>query len=104
MTIWVDRWIIFIDEEHIDSANAQMLPIDPDTGGDKTFGSMRLSSTGEENRTHSACNTAATEQMTQGIFQAFQNAVWANIYDAHVWTWQDALDDMGLQVIGQDEI
>ena len=103
-TIWTDRWIIFVDEEYIDSANAQMSPIDPDTGGDKTFGAVRLSPNGEEKRTHSACSTAATEQMTQGIFQAFQHAPWADIYDGHEWTWEDALIDMGLQVIESSEI
>jgi hypothetical protein len=41
--------------------------------------------------------------MTQGIFQAFQHAPWADIYDGHEWTWQAALDDMGLQVIEPED-
>jgi len=104
VTKWTNRWIIIVNEEFIDSANAQMSPIDPDTGGDKTFGSVRLSSNGEEPRTHTGCNTAAKSDMTQGIFNAFDKAPWADIYDAHVWTWNEALDDMGLQVIEPEEL
>ena len=104
VTEWVDRWIIIVDEEFIDSANAQMSPIDPDTGGDKTFGSVRLSPDGQEKRTHTGCNTAAKVDMTQGIFTAFDHVPWANIYNAHEWTWEEVLDDMGLQVIVSEEI
>ena len=101
-TIWIDRWIIFVKEQQIIAANGLMTPIDPDTGGDKTFGDVRLSATGEEPRTHSGCNTAATGAMTYGIKTAFEHVPWADIYDGHEWTWEDALADMGLQVIEEE--
>ena len=102
-TIWTDHWIIFVKEQQITAANGMMTPIDPDTGGDKTFGALRLSATGEEPRTHSGCSTAATGAMTGGIRTAFEHVPWAELYDGHEWTWEDALTDAGLQVIEAEE-
>lgn len=103
MTIWTDRWIIFIKKQQITAANGMMIPIDPDTGGDKTFGNLRLSADGQEPRTHSGCSMAATGAMTKGIRNAFEHVPWAKFYAGYEWTWEDALIDAGLQVIEAED-
>jgi len=110
MTIWTDHWIIFVEQARIAAANGIYSPIDPDTGGSNTFGAVRLSPTGEEPRTHTACNTRATGAMTDGIRIAFEAIPWATLYNVKELGWNEyeawdlALADMGLQVIYPEEI
>lgn len=90
--------IIFVTNSHITPMNAQAKNWDPDTGGDQTFGGVLLSGDGEEPSTHTACNTRATTQMKNAI-DGQDNTPFVTVYDGDDFTWQEALDDMGLQVI-----
>jgi len=99
-TLYTDRWIIFVEIDRTATANNLAAVWDPDTGGHKTFGNVRLSASGEEPATHTGCNTAATGPMTQGIETALGAVPWASLYDVgEGWTWKTALSDAGLQRI-----
>lgn len=106
MTEYIHRYFIFVRWDKIELANRQADKsqggYDPDTGGNKTFGSVRLSADGQEPATHTACNTAATDAMRTGIFNS-GNPPFITIYDmANGWTWETALENAGLQIIQGD--
>ena len=102
MTEYIHRYFIFVQWSKLTPANAQAKIWDPDTGGEYTFGNMRLSVDGQEPPTHTACNTAATDEMRTGIFNS-GNPPFITIYDTtDGWTWETALVDSGLQVIQGD--
>lgn len=108
MTEYIHRYFIFVIWDKIELANRQAGEkpggYDPDTGGNKTFGSVRLSPTGQEPATHTACNTAATNAMSTGIFNS-GNPPFITIYNAaDGWIWETALTDAGLQVIQSEGI
>ncbi|HEB26681.1 MAG TPA: hypothetical protein ENI05_02740 [Porticoccus sp.] len=100
MTEYIHRYFVFVQWDKLTPANAQAKAWDPDTGGELTFGGVRLSADGQEPPTYSACNTAATDTMRTKILAAFTHVPFYNIYLAvDGWTWETALDDAGLQVI-----
>ena len=108
MTKYIHRYFIIVQWDKISLANEQAGKKpggwDPDTGGEFTFGSVRLSPTGQEPPTHTACNTAATDEMRTGIFNS-GNPPFITIYNtADGWTWETALADVGLQVIQGEQI
>lgn len=96
-TEYVYRYYIFIKENKLATANNLAANWDPDTGGDETFGSVRLSPTGQEPATHYGAATYATPTMRDGITNALGNISWASLYTDPPWTWETALADMGLQ-------
>ncbi len=105
MTEYIHRYFIFVQWNKLILANAQAKAWDPDIGGEFTFGSVRLSVDGQEPPTHSACNTAATENMKTQILDAFQHVPFYKIYStADGWTWDTALADAGLQAINEEQI
>ena len=94
------RAFIFVDITKLVSANSKAKAWDPDTGGDKTFGDVHLSATGEEPATHSACNTAITDDMKTKVLSAQDQVPFIAVYwedDGH--SWGSALADEGLQII-----
>lgn len=95
-----DRFYIFVTVDKVTIANNRAKNWDPDSGGDKTFGSIRLSPTGQDPATHVAAATYANASMRNGIESAFSAVPWAGLYkEANGWTWEFALADMGLQRI-----
>jgi hypothetical protein len=99
-TAYTHRYIIIVEWGKLTPANAAAKAYDPDTGGEYTFGNVRLSADGNEPATHSACNTLATDSMKTQILDAFTNVPFYAIYNTQDgWTWQTALADAGLQVI-----
>jgi hypothetical protein len=104
MTKYIHRYLIFVQWNKLTPANAQAKAWDPDTGGEFTFGSVRLSADGQEPPTYSACNTAATDNMRTQILDAFTHVPFYKIYSTvDGWTWETALADAGLQVIQTEE-
>ena len=97
-TEWVYRFIIIVPLASLTAANAAAKIWDPDTGGDKTFGSVELSPTGRRPATHTACNTAATSNMRTRI-QSIALTPGVRVYDAASWTWRQAADDAGLALL-----
>lgn len=120
-TAWSKQFIIFIEAYRLAQANLLAAQWDPDSGGAETFGSLRLSPTGEEPATHYATVTPATETMRDGITTALAAQDYAKLYytenvladNEAEWSgpkqwefvggvyqaWLAALQDMGLQVI-----
>lgn len=91
--------IVEWDKRHV--ANNWAKTWDRDAGGDKTFGTVMLSTTGNNPPTHTMCSTQADDEMNEGIQNAFANVPFAALYYA-----ADGFDneieaaaDMGLQVI-----
>ena len=99
-TRYVDRYFIFVALSKKGDANLLAKAWDFDTGGDKTFGGVRLSANGKEPATHVACNTAANAEMKTGIVASeLSNAQTKPYRESDGWTWEKALKDMGLIVI-----
>ena len=104
MTEYIHRYFIFVQWNKLIPANAQAKVWDPDTGGEYTFGNMRLSADGQEPPAYSGCNTPATDTMRTHILDAFQHVPFYKIYStADGWTWDTALADAGLQMIEEME-
>ena len=105
MTEYIHRYFIFVQWNKLTPANAQAKIWDPDTGGEYTFGNLRLSANGQEPPTYSGCNTPATDGMRTKILDAFTHVPFYKIYSTiDGWTWETALDDAGLQVIESEEV
>jgi len=104
MSTYLNRYIVVVDWKKLQAANGMAHSWDPDVGGAKTFGSVRLSPTGSDPPTHTACNTAANVPIKAGILNALHHVPWARLYDIYNdgWTWQAVLDDMGLQEIKEN--
>jgi hypothetical protein len=119
-TAWSKWFFVFVEAGKLKVANSLADNWDPDGGG-TTFGTVRLSPTGQEPATHYATSTPSTETMRDGITTALSNANWSSLYmtenillgDEAQWTgpdgwtftgdlypaWLAALDDMGLKII-----
>lgn len=98
------RRVIIVDWDKRDTANSWAADWDPDTGGEETFGSVKLSADGTDPPTHIACNTAATDPILDGIQNASDNVPFVAVYspqdgETPYELWERALADMGLQVI-----
>lgn len=104
--------ILFVEASDRDAANADAALTDPDTGGAYTF-SVPLSSTGEEPATFWAASTvirpailAQAEAIHQSKYPTGSIYRGQNEYDNEPdivrYTWEEALADMGLQVIEED--
>lgn len=78
-TQWNKWFLIFIEEDRLNTANNLAAQWDPD-GGSTTFGSLQLSADGNEPVTHYACSSPATPTMRDGITTALQHASWAEMY------------------------
>lgn len=103
------RRVIIVEWGKRDTANNWAEQWDPDTGGDKTFESVELSSDGTDPPTHTACNTAATDPMLDGIQTASGNVPFVAIYELQDGEtagelWDRALSNEGLQVIEPDDL
>ena len=100
MSEFIYHYIIFITWNKRNVGNNWAKVWDFDSGGEGTFGKVRLSPTGTEPPTHTATFTRADAIMNAGILEALGNVPFAAMYDtAEGWTWPDSLLDMGLQVI-----
>lgn len=111
MTTYTRRIILVVATTDQVAANLLAAGFDPDTGGDKTFGSIRLSPTGSEPPTHYGCSTPMTPE-TLAEVEALQPTGFptGRIYrgyndyddepDVTRYTFEDAIADMGLQRIG----
>lgn len=103
------RHVIIVEWGKRDTANNHAAAWDPDSGGGETFGSVELSSDGTDPPSHTACNTAATDDMNAGIYNAMDNVPFVDVYDqqdgetAHE-LWNRALADQGLEVIEPDDV
>jgi hypothetical protein len=107
MSEWTtDRAIILIDRRFLAEANAAAAKWDPDVGGDKTFGEVRLSADGKEPAGYTACNTALTAEMRTEILAFAASVPWMSVYrrNAGNWTAETALVDAGLQVVERSEV
>jgi hypothetical protein len=72
--------------------------------GNLTFGSVRLSSDGQEPMTHSGCSTAA-DILYRSALQGTSHAPWMDIYlKSDGFTWETSCADMGLQLIEEEDI
>ena len=123
-TQWTKWFLIFVEENKVNTANILAANWDPDDGS-TTFGTVKLSPDGELPITHYACSTPSTETMRDGITTALQNIAWSSMYwtdniypgegETVYWTgpdgwtfegphgdvypaWLAALEHMGLQV------
>src|SRR5690606_2678822 len=99
MTAYTHRYHVIVEIFKLTEANNLARAWDPDTDGGRTFGAARLSPTGQEPATHTACSTVATDAMRAQILQAWDNVPWVRLYDGEVWSWEQALADAGLAVI-----
>lgn len=98
-TAYTYRYFIFVEVSRLATANNFAKNWDPDTGGDQTFGGVRLSPTGQEPATHYGAATYATESMKNGITQALGNVSWAQLYTDPPYTWETAMTAAGLKRI-----
>lgn len=65
MTDWIWREHVIIVAADAAAGNALAALLDPDTGGDRTFGGLPLSPAGAAPATHRGISTAATEATRQ---------------------------------------
>lgn len=98
-TDWKYRYIIIMPLAQATLSNLAAASWDPDRGGDKTFGGVRLSASGKEPATHTACNTAATEAMKTDILGHTTGNVSIQVYDGKKVSWENALQAAGLKEI-----
>ncbi len=104
-TKFTDHYFIFVALGKRSDANLLAKAWDFDTGGDKTFSSVRLSANGREPATHVACNTAADARMKAGIVASRSSTAQTKVYSKRDgWTWKKALRDMKLKVIESEII
>ena len=104
MRKWGHRCYIIIPIDKAALANRLAAKLDPDTGGDKTFGDVLLSPTGLPPATHTACSSVLTAACKTKIDQHMTDRdvpLSKLFYRAANWDWQKALNDRGLKVIGQ---
>lgn len=96
-----DRFFLFCKAQQVNAGNALASAWDFDTGGDITFGNVKLSASGQPPATHYGSSTAADEDMKHGIENAItQGTPWLIGYkESEGWTWEGAIGDIGLQVI-----
>lgn len=102
VTIWRNRFAIFVSLANQAEANARYASIDPDAGGIYTFNSLRLSSDGYEPATHCGTNTAATDEMQTKIEAEISQIPLSGLYDivdGSTWDWDGAQMDNHLQVV-----
>ena len=109
MTAYIRRVTLVVEAADQAAANQQAATLDPDTGGNKTF-SVPLSFIGSNPPTHYACFGVVT-LATLAAIEALHASDFPNgkIYRGHNpyddepaitrWTFEDAIADMGLQVI-----
>ena len=122
-TEWTKWFLIFVEENKVDTANTLADNWDPD-GGATTFGTVKLSPDGQLPITHYATSTPSTPTMRDGITNALGSIAWSDMYYTENiypgegetvywvgpdgWTfeglhgdvypvWLAALEDMGLQ-------
>ncbi len=112
MTAYTRRTILVVTATDRDAANIQVVTIDPDTGGDKTFGAP-LSTTGNDPPTHYACSTVI-KPATLATVEALQASTFptGSVYRGHNeyddepaitrWTFDEVLTDLGLARIETD--
>ena len=94
----VDRMIVVVPLAQLAAMNAAAAAWDPDIGGGTTFGKVRLSSSGAEPATHTACSTRVTPGMRSAISGRISQDV--KVYrQSDRWTWLTVLRDLGLRVI-----
>jgi len=99
-TAYKYEYIIIVEMKHLSTANNRAKNWDPDSGGDKTFGNIRLSKTGQEPATHVGVMTRATDAMRSQILNALDNVPFAEVYStAHDWSWDSVLAEEDLKVI-----
>lgn len=119
------RYAIIADVDNQSAANNAAASWDPDTGGDQTFGNVKLSADGTTPASHTGCNTLTNSTMRTQILDALGNVPLYDVYrvqgksttgdverkDKSGWTaigtgdiWQVALSDAGLQVIQPETI
>lgn len=92
------RYVVIVSLTHLTAANNAARQWDPDAGGGKTFSTVRLSATGLEPATHTACETSATEGM-KGLIMAAANVPWIEVFDRQQFTFDAAVRQAGLVVI-----
>lgn len=92
------RYHIFARADKLTAANNAAASWDPDTGGGKTFGAVKLSASGAEPASHYGCSTQATDAMRDKMLQAVSSVPLYKVYrESDGWTWETALVDVGLQ-------
>lgn len=100
MTDYIHRYVIVVEIGRLIPANARAGAWDPDTGGADTFGGVRLSPTGDEPATHSACNTAATDEMKALILEAQSHVPWQRLFSvSSPWDFDTVIEAEGLNRI-----
>ena len=103
ITEYLHRFVIRARIDRISPANTRAKAWDPDTGGDETFGGIRLSPTGQEPATHTACNTAATEEMRTQVLDAQSKVPWQRLYAiTDPWEFDAVFEEAGLKRIRHD--
>lgn len=99
-TDYTHRFYMFVTAAKLAAGNNMAAQFDPDAGGDKTFGNIRLSPSGSEPATHYGAATVATDQMRSGILRAFSTVPFVGLYNqADGYEWDTACMAMGLKQI-----
>lgn len=94
---WV-RVHLIVHAADRDWANTQAAGIDPDTGGDKTFG-VPLSPTGLLPATHYGASTQMQDYTRDTVVTQLLPQRPLSIVLSEPYTWQDALNAAGVQEI-----
>lgn len=115
MSTYTHRLVIIVPLANLSQANQTAAHWDPAGGGSKAFGSVRLSESGQEPATHTACDTLAEDDLYNGVpslsglFSAAYDVMtgqkilgggsaWVN-YNCADWSGRQCFSDMGLSVI-----
>jgi len=104
MSDWKHRAYIIIPVDQTATANALAAQLDPAGGGDKTFGDVQLSPTGQPPATYTGCSTMLTDTGKAAVDQYYGQGVIPGgkvYYAADGWDWPGVLAALGLQVIEQ---
>jgi len=102
MSQWKYRSYVIIPIAATAAANALAAQLDPDTGGDKTFGDVQLSASGQLPATHTACSTMLKDTGKAGVDQYLVGGAIPGAkvyYESDGWDWPKCLADSGLKAI-----
>jgi hypothetical protein len=100
-TEYTDRAFIMVTANRLNQANNAAKNWDPDVGGDKTFGSLMLSASGNAPVQWYGCDTRLTPAMKAKVdtFKSSNTNNCKYYLESAGWSWESALTDAGLKVI-----
>lgn len=98
------RLHIFVHWDKADQANREADHWDPYGGGAETFGLLRMSATGLEPPSHTACSTVVNGDVAGMIQTAARQVPFVEVFDASEYTFDEAAAAVGVKAIREEPL